>query len=168
MGETSENLRNSWVCLWMFSLRQVVSWFSILRHTLDANIASPQITEQLEPLDILQLSRVSQHFRSTFASKHSRHIWVAARRNISMPECPSDLTELQYASLMFEQTCQVRYFSLLLMPVQKYFHMDWFRHAALEHTRSTILSGSDFVAHVSKQSEYLCQQSTSGTDLSAA
>jgi len=65
-----------------------------------------EITEQLEPFDILQLSRVSKRFRSTFASKHSRHIWVAARRNISMPECPSDLTELQYASLMFEQTCQ--------------------------------------------------------------
>lgn len=77
-------------------------------------IVSPQITEQLEPLDILQLSRVSKRFRSTFASRHSRHIWVAARRNISMPECPSDLTELQYASLMFEQTCQVGYFSCLL------------------------------------------------------
>lgn len=86
---------------------------SILRHIPDANRALPQITEQLEPLDILQLSRVSKHFRSTFASKHSRHIWIAARRNISMPECPPDLTELQYTSLMFEQTCQVRYFSCL-------------------------------------------------------
>ena len=88
-----------------------------------------QITSQLDPLDILQLSRVSKHFRSTFASQGSRHIWVAARcflsahnrvydlcltravncrKNISgMPDCPQDLSEPQYASLMFEHNCQV-------------------------------------------------------------
>jgi len=71
--------------------------------------ASLQITAHLEPLDILRLSRISKQFRATFASnKHSRHIWLAARRNILMPECPDDLTELQFASLMFEQNCQVR------------------------------------------------------------
>ncbi|KIM85612.1 hypothetical protein PILCRDRAFT_339430 [Piloderma croceum F 1598] len=68
-----------------------------------------EITGHLEPLDILRLSRVSKQFRVTFASKHSRHIWLTARRNIHMPECPSDLTELQFASLMFEQYCQVRH-----------------------------------------------------------
>src|SRR5882762_4357344 len=84
---------------------------SLFFHILSMPIASPQITAQLEPLDILHLSRVSKHFRLTFASKHSRHIWVAARQNISMPECPSDLTEPQYAALIFEPTCQVRCFS---------------------------------------------------------
>jgi hypothetical protein len=66
-----------------------------------------EITSQLQPLDILQLSRVSKHFRSTFASRRSRHVWVAARKNIpDMPDCPDDLTEPQYASLMFEHNCQ--------------------------------------------------------------
>ncbi|KIM79363.1 hypothetical protein PILCRDRAFT_823618 [Piloderma croceum F 1598] len=66
-----------------------------------------EITSRLEPLDILQLSRVSKHFRTTFASQSSRHNWVAARRNISsMPDCPNDLSEPQYASLMFEHNCQ--------------------------------------------------------------
>jgi len=75
--------------------------------TIEIYFMSTQIAAQLEPLDILRLSRISKQFRATFASKHSRHIWIAARRNISMPECPSDLTELQYISLMFEQSCQV-------------------------------------------------------------
>ncbi|KAF7986740.1 hypothetical protein HWV62_20306 [Athelia sp. TMB] len=62
-------------------------------------------------LDILfELSRVSKQFRSLFASKGSRHIWIAAKRNLAtgMPECPADLSEPQYISLMFEHNCQVR------------------------------------------------------------
>ncbi|KIM71321.1 hypothetical protein PILCRDRAFT_830419 [Piloderma croceum F 1598] len=65
-----------------------------------------EITSQLEPLDILQLSRVSKRFRTIFASKGSKHIWVAARKNLpGMPDCPHDLSEPQYASLMFEHNC---------------------------------------------------------------
>lgn len=70
-----------------------------------------QITSHLQPMDILQLSRVSKQFRSMFASKNSRHIWVAAKRNLAapMPECPADLSEPQYISLMFEHHCQVHF-----------------------------------------------------------
>ncbi|KAF7971573.1 hypothetical protein HWV62_20822 [Athelia sp. TMB] len=60
-------------------------------------------------LDILfELSRVSKQFRSLFASKGSRHIWAEAKRNLAteMPECPADLSEPQYISLMFEHNCQ--------------------------------------------------------------
>lgn len=102
-----------------------------------------QITSRLDPIDILQLSRVSKQFRSTFASRGSRHIWVAARCSSDVQSrCHSsdylfqekytrharlsarlaycccrdplerthmvskDLTEPQFASLMFEHNCQ--------------------------------------------------------------
>jgi hypothetical protein len=87
------------------------------RYIPDADAALLQITAHLDPLDILHLSRISKHFRSTFGSKNSRHIWIAARRNVAMPGCPLDLTEPQYASLMFEQTCQV---GCILSPRSKY------------------------------------------------
>lgn len=57
----------------------------------------PQITSKLKPVDILQLSRVSKDFRSMFMSRGSRHVWVAARRNIpSLPKCPDDLSMTAY------------------------------------------------------------------------
>jgi len=66
-----------------------------------------EIASQLEPLDILQLSRVSKEFRTTFASKTSLHIWVAARKNVyNMPDCAPFVSELQFASFMFERHCQ--------------------------------------------------------------
>lgn len=79
------------------------------RYTARINRLFWQIAGRLEPLDILNLSRVAKSFRLTFASQRSRHIWIAVRRNIApeMPECPHDLTEAQYASLMFENHCQV-------------------------------------------------------------
>jgi hypothetical protein len=68
---------------------------------------SMQIAEWLRPLDILQLSRVSKYFRSIFTSRTARCVWKVARRNMhNMPDC-SDMTEMQYASLMFERQCQV-------------------------------------------------------------
>lgn len=67
-----------------------------------------QITSKLKPLDILQLSRVSKHFRKTFSSPNARSIWLAVRRNIpALPDCPPDLNEMQYASLLFERNCFV-------------------------------------------------------------
>ncbi|PIL30566.1 hypothetical protein GSI_07266 [Ganoderma sinense ZZ0214-1] len=41
-------------------------------------------------------------------SRTSRHIWIASRRKVvpPAPECPSSLSEPQYASLLFERTCQ--------------------------------------------------------------
>jgi len=45
----------------------------------------------------------------------ANHIWITARRTIGMPECPPDLSEPQYAALVFEHTCFVSdYVSQLL------------------------------------------------------
>ncbi|KAF9467656.1 hypothetical protein BDZ94DRAFT_973698 [Collybia nuda] len=66
-----------------------------------------EIATNLEPIDILHFSRVSKHFRSLLNPKNSRYVWIAARRNIEgLPDCPPDLTEAQYASLMFENICR--------------------------------------------------------------
>lgn len=60
------------------------------------------------PIDVLHLSMASKEFRSTFASQNSRHIWMAARKNIAnLPDCPTDLSEPQYAALVFGRHCQV-------------------------------------------------------------
>lgn len=39
----------------------------------------------------------------------SRHAWVVARRNVvpALPDCPEDISELQYAHTLFEYTCEV-------------------------------------------------------------
>lgn len=42
-------------------------------------------------------------------SRISRTIWKNARSNVEgLPDCPGDLSEPQYASLLFEHVCQVR------------------------------------------------------------
>ena len=37
-------------------------------------------------------------------------MWRAARASIEMPDCPPDLSEPQYASLVLEKDCQARAF----------------------------------------------------------
>ena len=66
-----------------------------------------------------------------------------------MPECPPDLTELQFASLMFEQTCQVRYNIILGVNT---FSSRTIRHVVLGRTRSTIHFELGFAARASEKS----------------
>ncbi|KAI0373295.1 hypothetical protein BV20DRAFT_803069 [Pilatotrama ljubarskyi] len=66
-----------------------------------------EITSHLRPLDILQLSRSSKDLRNLLLSRNSRHIWIAARKNLvpPMPDCPDYMSEPQYAHLAFERVC---------------------------------------------------------------
>jgi hypothetical protein len=67
-----------------------------------------EITSHLHPLDLLHLSRVSRHFARMFLHTDNRHAWLAARRTVvGLPECPGDLSEAQYAHLLFETLCFV-------------------------------------------------------------
>ena len=79
-----------------------------------------QIISYLFPQDLLYLSRASHQLRSMFVSKTSLHMWRAARAQIKdLPNCPQDLSEPEYASLLFESTCQVRtYIPELLICIQ--------------------------------------------------
>ncbi|KAJ3554746.1 hypothetical protein NM688_g2947 [Phlebia brevispora] len=65
-----------------------------------------EIASHMKPLDLLQLSRVSQHFRRIFTSKSSRSLWISARKNVShLPDPPAILSETKYAALLFEYRC---------------------------------------------------------------
>ncbi|KAI5117972.1 hypothetical protein M0805_004906 [Coniferiporia weirii] len=66
-----------------------------------------EIASHIEPIDVLHLSRVSLELNRIFMSKQSRSIWRAARTNVQMPDCPDDLSEAQYISLLYEKDCQV-------------------------------------------------------------
>ncbi|KAG8792335.1 hypothetical protein FRC12_006405 [Ceratobasidium sp. 428] len=65
-----------------------------------------EIAIHLMPTDLLSLARLNKFFRNIFMSRSSRHIWQAAFLSLpGLPPCPSDLSEPQYASLLFSKTC---------------------------------------------------------------
>ena len=70
-----------------------------------------QIVSYLEPRDLLTLSRLSNEFRSLFMSRSSLAIWRRVLGQVPcLPECPTDLSEPQYASLLYDKFCMVRNF----------------------------------------------------------
>ena len=71
-----------------------------------------QILSRVSLPDILHLSRLCKDFRSFFMSKHSAPFWKAARANVEgLPECPDDMSEPAYASLVFSDHCDVSHLS---------------------------------------------------------
>lgn len=65
----------------------------------------------LQPIDLLQLCRVSKKFRATFMSKSARHLWIAARNNddiLPVPDPLPGMSEPRLAAMLFERTCFVR------------------------------------------------------------
>ncbi len=68
-----------------------------------------QIVSQMSPEDLLQLARSSRALRDFFMSKTSIRFWAAARAAQDIPDCPGDLSEPQYADLLFGKGCSVRF-----------------------------------------------------------
>ncbi|KAG9008730.1 hypothetical protein FRB95_000410 [Tulasnella sp. JGI-2019a] len=67
-----------------------------------------EIASNLTPFCLLTLSRSSKRLRDILISDSSKPIWRAARASIQdLPDCPQDLSEPQYARLMFEGECYV-------------------------------------------------------------
>ncbi|KAJ3514172.1 hypothetical protein NLJ89_g2520 [Agrocybe chaxingu] len=65
-----------------------------------------EIFSQLNPLDILNLSRTTKELRKMLLNRSSIFIWRRSRENIEgLPECPKDLSEPQYADLVFGRNC---------------------------------------------------------------
>ncbi|KAF8896760.1 hypothetical protein CPB84DRAFT_1781778 [Gymnopilus junonius] len=65
-----------------------------------------EICSQLEPVDLLSLSRVSKSFRSFLLDRSSVSIWRRVLDGFrGMPKCPVDLTEPQYISLLYDDFC---------------------------------------------------------------
>lgn len=67
-----------------------------------------KIAANLQPIDLLNLSRSSHGLRNNLMTKRSSIVWQKARQNVPLlPECPKDLNEPEYASLLFDSYCQV-------------------------------------------------------------
>ncbi|KLO18519.1 hypothetical protein SCHPADRAFT_120423 [Schizopora paradoxa] len=60
----------------------------------------------MELSDLLSLARTSLGLRQILMSKSSRRIWEAVRLTHGIPECPMDLSEPQYADLLFGKGCK--------------------------------------------------------------
>ncbi|KIO18724.1 hypothetical protein M407DRAFT_31608, partial [Tulasnella calospora MUT 4182] len=61
----------------------------------------------LEPIDILHLSRLTKGFRAVLLSGENCRVWGEAIKRIKgLPRCPPDLSYPAYVSLMFETGCQ--------------------------------------------------------------
>lgn len=56
------------------------------------------------------MARSCKALRNFFISKVSESAWAASCKGIGLPRCPSDLSEPQYADLLFSKGCYVRHF----------------------------------------------------------
>ncbi|KDR85932.1 hypothetical protein GALMADRAFT_218999 [Galerina marginata CBS 339.88] len=65
-----------------------------------------EIFSRLDPGDLLNLARIEKSLRAFLMSRSSISIWKRSRSNIPrLPDCPSDLSEPQYANLVFTKNC---------------------------------------------------------------
>ncbi|KAF8229552.1 hypothetical protein L208DRAFT_1439173, partial [Tricholoma matsutake] len=65
-----------------------------------------EILGHLHPYDLLRLARTSRVWRRSLMSRSSESIWRLARERLEdMPDCPSDMSEPEYANLMFSTHC---------------------------------------------------------------
>ncbi|THU81851.1 hypothetical protein K435DRAFT_844588 [Dendrothele bispora CBS 962.96] len=67
-----------------------------------------EIFAHLGTPDILQLSFTSRDLRNILTAPSSEYVWRNARLNVEgLPPLPPGLSEIQYANLMFDTTCEV-------------------------------------------------------------
>ncbi|KAL4252492.1 hypothetical protein ABKN59_002773 [Abortiporus biennis] len=60
----------------------------------------------MHPMDLLNLARTTREFRALLMSRSSSSFWKASRVNVDgLPDCPSFLSEPQYANLVFSAHC---------------------------------------------------------------
>ena len=65
----------------------------------------------LTSVELLALSRMFKALRGILMTKSVRYIWKQARLNLNdFPDCPDDLNEVQFASLVFGTFCDVRFY----------------------------------------------------------
>ncbi len=58
----------------------------------------------MSPYEILQLARSTKSMRDMFMSKRSRHVWVASRAAMGIPDL-ENVSEPYYADLLFSKRC---------------------------------------------------------------
>jgi len=71
----------------------------------------PQIFSLVHPRDLVRISWTAKVFNEFLTSKSSRHVWDASFSTIPKseqpPACPSEMTEMAYANLLYGQCCMV-------------------------------------------------------------
>ncbi|TFK75174.1 hypothetical protein BDN72DRAFT_758228 [Pluteus cervinus] len=68
-----------------------------------------EIFSHLHPQDVLNLARTTKRLREVLMDPSARVVWMASLANVQgLPDCPSDLTEPQFANLAFDTSCHVR------------------------------------------------------------
>ncbi|TRM58358.1 hypothetical protein BD626DRAFT_410575 [Schizophyllum amplum] len=68
----------------------------------------------LHPAQLLAVSRTNKTLRGALLRRSARWIWKASFRNVKkLPEPPTDLSEPQYARLLFDKSCMVRWYNCL-------------------------------------------------------
>lgn len=83
----------------------------LLASEIRADLISRQICSHLEPRDLLHLTKTSKLFHHVLAASGSKGIWRSARLRIGLPDLTAgDVSETQYAELVFGTGCQVRSF----------------------------------------------------------
>lgn len=56
----------------------------------------------------MQLARATKALRAILMNRSAMSIWKAARSNlVGLPPCPDDMTEPQYAVMLFDPYCHV-------------------------------------------------------------
>jgi len=65
-----------------------------------------EIFGHLHPIDVLHLARTTKSLRHVLMRRSAASIWRQARAHIhELPDCPTDLSEPQYANLLFDPHC---------------------------------------------------------------
>ncbi|TDL23826.1 hypothetical protein BD410DRAFT_152450 [Rickenella mellea] len=65
-----------------------------------------EIFINFQPKDLINIMYTSREFRTLLVSPNFTVIWKAVRLNVvGFPECPADLSEIQYAKLAFDSHC---------------------------------------------------------------
>ncbi|KAK0233981.1 hypothetical protein IW262DRAFT_126179 [Armillaria fumosa] len=93
------------------NLTQVAPKRRILRGLLQKVAETPldvlfEIFSNLEPLDLLRLTRTTKDLRALLLRRSSSFVWKRARENVDgLPSLPEDLSEPKFAHLAFDKHC---------------------------------------------------------------
>ncbi|KAJ7283173.1 hypothetical protein C8J57DRAFT_1120601 [Mycena rebaudengoi] len=118
-----------------------------------------EIFGHLNPLDLLHLSRTTKEIRAILMTRSAAFVWKESRRNIkALPDIPPELSEPQYANLVFDAQCH----SCFSTPVQ---NIIWGARSRLckkcMHEKYFSLSFGPYNAHVFrfKEIDYVSEHS---------
>jgi len=79
--------------------------------TLSSMPSGRQIFSLVHPRDLMRISWTSKTLNEFLTSKSSRHVWQASFKMVpeseKPPPCPSEITEMAYANLLYGQGCMV-------------------------------------------------------------